>query len=103
MAFSLPPVVGDPGGMRTLAAALRSTASTVGAVDAEVWGRASALDFWGPAASRLVDNMSAWHGTMTGAARELDETADLLLRTAAEVEQELANRARLERQRLEER
>ena len=92
-------VVGDPNGMRALASALRSTASAVAATDSAVWRRAPVLEFSGPAAERLAAEMKAWHATVSGAARELDETADLLLRAASQVEEELANRARLERMR----
>ena len=95
MPFDLPPVVGDPAGMRSLAAALRSTAQAVGATDSAVWGRASVLEFSGPAAERLAGEMSGWHASVKGAADELAATSDLLLRAAAQVEEELRARARL--------
>ena len=95
MPVDLPSVTGDPAGMRALAAALRSTAAAVGASDSAVWGRACVLEFSGPAATRLADEMRAWHTTVRSAADELLATADLLLRAAAQVEQELEDRRRL--------
>jgi uncharacterized protein YukE len=89
--------------MRALAAALRSTASAASATDSTVWGRASVVEFSGPAADRLASEMKGWHEAVSGAARQLDATADLLLRAAAQVEQEIANRARLLRLMREER
>ena len=88
--------------MRALAAALRSTASAASATDSSVWGRASVVEFSGPAADRLAGEMRSVHDAVSGAARELNATADLLLRAAAQVEQEIANRARLLRMMREE-
>jgi hypothetical protein len=81
--------------MRSLAAALRSTAQAVGATDSSVWSRASVVEFSGPAAERLAAEMSAWHASVKGAADELVATADLLLRAATQVEEELRARERL--------
>jgi hypothetical protein len=39
--------------------------------------------------------MSAWHGDISGAANELSDAADLLLRAATDVETALRERARL--------
>jgi hypothetical protein len=95
MGLDLPPIVGDPGGMRALAAALRSTARAVGATDHSAWSRASVLEFSGPAARRLASEMVAWHDAVHGAAVELNDAADLLLRSAAEVDRQIEERERL--------
>jgi glutamine synthetase type III len=95
MGLDLPPIVGDPDGMRVLANALRSTARAVGTTDHSVWSRASVLEFSGPAADRIASEMVAWHGSVHGAAVELNDAADLLMRAAAEVEQQIKDRERL--------
>jgi hypothetical protein len=95
MGLDLPPIVGDPAGMRSLAAALRSTAQAVDAADSSVWSRASVLEFSGPAAERIASEMGAWHADVRGVAVELDDTADLLVRAAAEVERQIQERERL--------
>src|SRR6185312_11367325 len=95
VSIDLPPVVGDPAGMRALAAALRSTASKASTVDQAVWGHVSALHFTGPAANRIAGEVRAWHGEVSGAVAELNETAGLLERAAAEVEREQVARLRM--------
>jgi uncharacterized protein YukE len=90
----LSPIVGDPAGMRALAATLRSAANTLGNADDSVWSKARATSFTGPAAERLKGAMGAWHGDMSSAANELSDTADLLVRAAAEVEAAQRERAR---------
>ena len=45
----LPPVVGDPAGMRAIAGSLRGTAEQVSGVDADVGSTVSAMTFEGPA------------------------------------------------------
>lgn len=91
------PLVGDTEGMRDLATALRQTSSSVAACDASAWPKATSLSFTGPAASRLQDALGAWHSDLNAAANLLIETADLLVRTAAELDDERARLARLER------
>jgi hypothetical protein len=93
--IDLPAVIGDPAGMRALAAALRSTASNTASADEAVWSRATAMQFTGPAATRIAGTIRAWHGEVSGAAQQLAETAALLERSAADVEAEQAARARL--------
>lgn len=95
VSIDLPPVVGDPAGMRALAAALRSTASNVSSVDQAVWGHVSALHFSGPAATRIAGEVRAWHGEVSGAADRLNEAAGLLERSAADVELQQIARARM--------
>lgn len=96
MSTQLPPVIGDPSGMRALAAALRSTAGQVEAVDAAVNGRVSGLAFTGPAATRLCETVSGWHRSVSATTASLEDAGALLERSAAEVEAEQAARARLE-------
>jgi hypothetical protein len=91
----LAPIIGDPAGMRALAGTLRSAANSLGTVDDSVWGKARRTSFTGPAADRLSGAMGAWHGDISGAANELSDAADLLLRAATDVETALRERARL--------
>jgi uncharacterized protein YukE len=81
--------------MRALAATLRSVANSLGNVDDSVWSKARSTSFTGPAADRLSSAMSAWHGDMSGAAHRLSDTADALVRAAADVEAALRERERL--------
>jgi hypothetical protein len=98
MAVELPPVVGDPAGMRALASALRSTADAIAGIDSSVYGRVSGLSFTGPAATRIAGVIDGWHGDVSGAASSLQETAGLLERSAATVEREQIARLRLQHQ-----
>lgn len=91
----LAPVIGDPAGMRALAATLRSAAQSLGNADDAVWSKARSLSFVGPAATRLAAAIGAWHGEIGGAAQQLSDTAGLLERAANEVEAERRARARL--------
>ena len=84
--ISLPPVVGDPAGMRALAAALRGDASAVAVVAADAASTMDGLEFYGPAADRI-------EGAVTSRARGAGRLADRLLslaglleRSATEVE-----------------
>jgi hypothetical protein len=86
--------MGDPAGMRDLAATLRAAADSIAAADHLVWRQATSLEFEGRAAGRLADVMRGWHGELSGAADALSATADLLLRAATEVEEELARERR---------
>lgn len=95
VALDLPPVVGDPAGMRALAAALRSDAGMVAVVSADVAAAVEGLEFYGPAADRLEE-------TVRLSARDGGRVADRLLslaafldRAAADVEQQQRERARL--------
>ena len=98
----LPPVVGDPAGMRALAAALRSDAAMVALVGADASAAVDGLEFYGPAADRIdaaVRSSSRQSGDL---AEQLMSTAALLERAAAEVEaQQLARERELERLRSE--
>jgi hypothetical protein len=91
----IPPVIGDPAGMRALASTLRGAASSLGNADDAVWSKASSLSFVGPAANRLASAIGSWHGDISGASHRLSDTAALLERAATDVE--IAQR---ERQRL---
>jgi hypothetical protein len=98
MAIELPPPVpGDPGAMRALAARLRGIAESAADAAGSVHAIVTGLDFRGPAASRLHGVIGGWSGRSRRAAAELQDLSDLLLRSAAEVEAAQAERARLER------
>ena len=90
--------MGDPAGMRDLAATLRAAADSIAAADHVVWSQATSLEFEGRAAGRLADVMRGWHGELSGAADALSDTADVLLRAATQVEEELARITRQSRE-----
>jgi hypothetical protein len=76
--------------MRDLAATLRAAAQSIAATDQLVWSQAKRIELEGPHGVRLAEVMRGWHGDMSGAADALSDTADLLLRAASQVEEELA-------------
>ena len=93
--IELPPVVGDPAGMRALAAALRSDAGMTAVVSADVAATVEGLEFYGPAADRLEEivHRSARDGGHV--ADRLLSLAGLLDRAAADVEAQQRERTRL--------
>ena len=100
--ISLPPVIGDPAGMRALAAALRSDAESVAVVAADAASTVDGLEFYGPAADRLGNRVRATTRTAGRAAEQLLATAALLERSASDVEAQQRERERqLERLRAE--
>jgi uncharacterized protein YukE len=76
--------------MRDLAASLRAAADSIASADDAVWRQATSVEFEGPAARRLADVTRGWHGDLGGAAAALSDTADFLLRAAAQLEEQLA-------------
>jgi hypothetical protein len=74
--ISLPPVVGDPAGMRALAAALRADAASIAVVAAQTAATIDGLEFYGPAADRI-------EAGVTSRARGAGRLADRLLSLAA--------------------
>lgn len=100
--ISLPLVVGDPAGMRVLAAALRSDATLVGAVGAEEAAMVSGLEFYGPAAERIDTSVRSSSKQAGRLAEQLLSAAGLLERAATDVEgQQRARERELERLRHE--
>lgn len=100
--ISLPPVVGDPAGMRALAGALRSDAAMVAIVSADASATVDGLEFYGPAADRLEAAVRSSSRQGGDVAEQLMSTAALLDRAAADVEaQQRAREQELERLRLE--
>jgi hypothetical protein len=98
----LPPVVGDPAGMRALAAALRSDAAMVAVVAADAAAAVDGLEFYGPAADRIDASVRSSSRQGGALAEELMSTAALLERAAADVEaQQRAREQELERLRRE--
>ena len=92
--IDLPAVPGDPAGMRALAATLRSSAEGIAVVAAQTAGTIDGLEFFGPAATRIDDEVRGMSGRAGGLADELISTAALLERAASEVEAEQAARER---------
>jgi hypothetical protein len=92
--FGIPPVVGDPAGMRALAAQLRAKAEQVSHGSVTVAGAVANMTFQGPAAGRVRHQGAALVTRSRSAAGDLGEIADLLDRTAARVERQQAERSR---------
>lgn len=90
----LPPVPGDPAGMRALAGSLRRSAEQISQVDADIGSAVSSMTFEGPAGNRFRAAATASGRAVTAAADSLQSLADLLERSAAEVEQAQADRLR---------
>src|ERR1044071_238056 len=90
--ITLPPVVGDPAGMRALASALRNDAQSVGFVAASAAGTVDSLEFYGPAADRIKTGMGLRARSAGTLVDRLVALAALLDRAATEVE--AAQRAR---------
>jgi hypothetical protein len=91
--IDLPPVPGDPAGMRALAAALRADASSLSEAAAAVRGRIDSLEFYGPAADRIQNRIGRSCQSCTNVGDRLLLVAAALERGATEVEAE--QRARL--------
>ncbi|HEV8460389.1 MAG TPA: hypothetical protein VGQ38_06745 [Gaiellaceae bacterium] len=99
---SLPPVPGDPAGMRTLAAALRSDAAALATVATETARTLDGLEFFGPAATRVDGRVALDTRAAERVAVELFDAAVVLERSATDVEAAQAAREReLERLRRE--
>jgi uncharacterized protein YukE len=90
----LPEVVGDPAGMRALAAALRGDANAIGRLAGELDGEARGMVFEGPAADAFRADVSGWTGNLRGVAADLLGTASLLETSATQVEAEQRDRER---------
>lgn len=84
--ITLPPVVGDPAGMRALAAALRSDAGMVAVVAADAAAAMDGLEFYGPAADRIGKAVHSESRQAGSFAEQLLSTAALLERAASDVE-----------------
>jgi hypothetical protein len=93
--IELPPVPGDPAGMRALAAALRADASGLAETAAAVLARVESLEFYGPAADRIQGRVGVSCKTCAQVAERLLLVAAALERGASDVEE--AQRARLRR------
>jgi hypothetical protein len=83
---SLPPVVGDPAGMRALAASLRVDAADIAVVGAGAASTIDGLEFYGPAADRIDAAVTSRARSAGRLADRLMSVASLLERSASEVE-----------------
>lgn len=100
--ISLPPVVGDPAGMRALAAGLRGDAGSTAIVASQLAARIDATEFVGPAAVRIRAQVESSSRRCGRLAERLLALASLLERSASQVEAEQRQRERtLERLRRE--
>ena len=96
MTDTLPPeVVGDPAGMRELAAALRAEADRLGALGDSVGTVAATTEFVAPAADRYRDDVGESRAALLAHAAELQDLAGALAAGADQVEQAQAERAQL--------
>jgi uncharacterized protein YukE len=92
--ISLPPVIGDPAGMRALAAALRGDATATAVVAADTAATMDGLAFYGPAADRIDATVKSRTRSAGRLAERLLSLAALLDRSASEVEQAQRERER---------
>jgi hypothetical protein len=81
--------------MRALAATLRGRAAAVAVVAAEVDARMNAAEFVGPAADRLRETVDGSGRRCAALGHRLLDVANLLERSASEVEAAQAERARV--------
>jgi len=80
--------------MRALAAALRGTAEGIAVVAARTAATVDGLEFFGPAATRIDEEVRTTATRAGGVADQLVATAGLLERAASQVEAEQAARER---------
>jgi uncharacterized protein YukE len=97
--LDLPPIVGDPAGMRALAGYLRSTAGRLGGFGADLSGIDKGMTFEGPAAEQFSARLQSFGSRCEGAAHELQAVALRLDAAADRVEAEIRERERLLRER----
>jgi hypothetical protein len=93
VSIDLPPVPGDPAGMRALAAALRADSAGLAETAAAVAARVDSLQFYGPAADRIESRVGRSCKNCAQVAERLLLVAAALERGASEVE--VAQRVRL--------
>jgi uncharacterized protein YukE len=97
--LDLPPIVGDPAGMRALAGYLRSTAGQVGGFGSDLAAVDKGMTFEGPAAEHFSARMQSLGSRCDAAAHELQGLAARLDTAAERVEAEIRERERLLRER----
>ena len=90
----LPEVVGDPAGMRALASSLRQAADRVSGIESDVAGAVSSMTFEGPAGDTFRTRTAGTGRVATSVAERLQGLAATVERSAAQVEQEQAERLR---------
>jgi len=98
----IPPIEGDPAGMRQAARELQARAAHIGeraaAVRLRIDRMRQAEKFVGPASDRSAERLRSWEFRARRLAEELQALAHLLSREAADVERrQVARRRRLER------
>ena len=93
--FGIPEVVGDPAGMRALAARLRGDADTVDSLTRRAEHQVEGAKMRGPAAERLRGRARSFGGTSGSVSNRLRELAAFLEHEAADVERRRRDRANL--------
>lgn len=81
---------GDPDGMRALATQLKARATQVEALGARISAPLRSLTFRGPAASRFREHISADLSRINDLADQLNDLANHVTTSAAEVEKKIA-------------
>jgi hypothetical protein len=88
--FDFPFPVGDPAGMRALAAQLHAAAGDLDGRTARAAGAVRSLAFDGPKAERFRDHATMAHARTRSLSGEMSELATVLLAAASRVEQDIA-------------
>jgi uncharacterized protein YukE len=97
--LDLPPIVGDPAGMRAFAGYLRSTAGRLGEFGSGLSGVSKGMTFEGPAAEQFAARMQSFGSRCEGGANELQALASRVDAAAERVEAAIRERDRLLRER----
>jgi hypothetical protein len=95
MGIEIPPVVGDPGGMRALGDQLRATAGQLTNFEAELASIDKGMDFEGPAADEFAARMQSFGKRLAAVGARLEALASRLYAAAEEVERQIRERERL--------
>jgi uncharacterized protein YukE len=89
----IPPMpVGDPAGMRELAAICKTVAGKIGPLGDDVTALPKQMTFEGPAAPAFQGQMQSYGSRISSAAHQLQDFAGRLESAAAEVERQIAER-----------
>jgi uncharacterized protein YukE len=78
--------VGDPAGMRALAARLRADAASLDGLSARARGAVASLSFEGPKAERFRDHVVSTHARARALSQQMNDAAAQLYAAAARVE-----------------
>jgi uncharacterized protein YukE len=91
----IPPVVGDPAGMRAFAGSLRTLAAQLSDYEAELTGLVRGMTFEGPAGTEFAERMASFGRRLADGASRLEGLAGRIMVAADRVEEEIRARERL--------